>query len=169
MANILYTLCTTVQSDLQNSVTLTSSESEVASMATAAIVIRKLGLREQDYEQGHCTEAMPGILIVPGNRTAPPQAGVNNKDDVFYQIDLIIIDRDGNQKVAGLSTYLQWQQNIMHYFSWKTSGWPSDSDGIVCWCNATAAESLNDWRWVKMREAVSGVRLEFMSREARSS
>ena len=73
MANILYSCCTTIQTALQNSITLTSAETEVRAIEDAAIVIRKLGLRERDYEIGHLNEATPGILIVPGPAKSPPE------------------------------------------------------------------------------------------------
>lgn len=165
MANILYSTLTTVQTALQNSVTLTSSESEVRSIASAAIVIRKLGLRERDYEMGHRAEAKPGILIVPGPVKSPPEAGTDQSDDVTYQIDLIIINNDNWLREDGLSTYIQWQQNIRQYFNGRISGWPNETEGIVWQCWAVTSESVNDWRWVNNGEATMGVRLLLTSRE----
>lgn len=168
MANVLYTCCTTIQTQLQDNVTLTSSDAEVGDVADAAIVIRKLALREQDFEIGHLVEAMPGILIVPGPAKSPPGAGVNSHDDVFYMIDVVIVDRDGNQRLAGLATYTQWQQNIRQRLNLPTISWPSDAaSGIVWQVNVVNSEAINDWRWVKYREAVCGVQVQLISREPR--
>lgn len=165
MANVLYTCLTTVQSALQNSVTLTSSESEVRAIANASIVIRKLALRERQYEIGHQLEQKPGILIVPGPVKSPPEAGTNLTDYIDYQIDCIIINQDNWQREDGLSTYIQWQQNIRQYFNGRISGWPSETEGIVWICWATMSESVNDWRWVQNGEATMGVRLLLRSSE----
>lgn len=167
MANVLYTCCTTVQSELQNSVTLTSLDAEVSDIADASIVIRKLALREKEYEIGHCTEAMPGILIVPGIAPSPPSAGVNTHDDVFYTIDIAIISRD-YERLAGLNTYTQWTQSIKQRMNLPTISWPSDaSSGIVWHVKATQADHVNDWRWVRYHELVSLVQLKLTSREPR--
>ncbi len=167
MANVLYTICTTVQSELQNNVTLTSSDSEVAAIPDANIVIRKLALREKDYEIGHCAEAMPGILIVPGPAPSPPSAGVNTHDDVYYTVDIGIINRD-YERLAGLDTYTQWAQNIRQRLNLPTISWPSDaSSGIVWQANAVNADHVNDWRWVRYQELVCMVKLQLISREPR--
>ena len=84
MANIQYSVATTIQSTLRNSVTLTSSDNEVNAIASAAIVVRKMALREREYEVGHEAEAKPGILIVPTKWRSPPEAGNDQKDDVYY-------------------------------------------------------------------------------------
>lgn len=165
MANILYSCCTTIQTALQNSITLTSAETEVRAIEDAAIVIRKLGLRERDYEIGHLNEATPGILIVPGPAKSPPEAGTDQTDDVQYTIDVIIINKDNWLREDGLSTYTQWQQNIRQYFNGRFAGWPSESEGIVWLCWAVTSESVNDWRWVNQGEATMGVRLILFSRE----
>ncbi|TXH59098.1 MAG: hypothetical protein E6Q97_00555 [Desulfurellales bacterium] len=165
MANILYTCCTTIQAALQNSVTLTSSDTEVRAIEDAAIVIRKLGLRERDYEVGHLSEAMPGILIIPGEAKSPPEAGTDQSDDITYQIDLVIINKDNWLREDGLATYIQWQQNIRQYFNGRISGWPNETEGIVYQCWAVSSGSVNDWRWVNQGEATLGVRLLLTSRE----
>lgn len=168
MANVLYTCCTTIQSELQNSVTLTSAESEVRDIPDANIVIRKMDLREREFETGHLLEEMPGILISPAPAASPPGAGVNSHDDVFYKIDVVICDRDNNQRLAGLSTYTQWQQNIRQRLNLPTISWPSDAaSGIVWQVNVVNSEAINDWRWVKHREAVCGVQVQLISREPR--
>jgi hypothetical protein len=165
MANILYTCLTTVQTALQSSVTLTASDTEVRAIASTGIVIRKLSLRERDYEIGHQAEEKPGILIVPGPVSSPPSAGTNLSDDVTYTIDCIIINKDNWQREDGLSTYILWQQNIRQYFNGRISGWPSETEGIVWQCWAVNCESVNDWRWVTNGEATMGVRLILTSRE----
>lgn len=168
MANVLYTCCTTIQTQLRDSTTLTSAESEVASIADAAIVIRKLALREKNFESGHLLEEFPGILIVPGPAKSPASAGVNSHDDVFYSIDVVICDRDNQQRLAGLSTYTQWQQNIRQRLNLPTISWPSDAaSGIVWQVNVLNSEAINDWRWVNHREAVCGVQVQLTSREPR--
>lgn len=165
MANILYSCCTTVQTALQNSITLTSSDSEVRAIEDAAIVIRKMALRERDYEIGHLAEATPGILIVPGPTRSPPEAGTDQDDDIYYTIDVIIINKDNWLREDGLATYLQWQQNIRQYFNGRHAGWPSEAEGKVWLCWASTSESVNDWRWVNNAEATLGVRLTIISRE----
>lgn len=165
MANILYTCCTTVQTALQSSITLTSSDTEVRAIQTTGVVIRKLALRERNYEVGHLAEEKPGILVVPGPVRSPPEAGTNLTDDVTYQIDCIIINQDNWLREDGLATYIQWQQNIRQYFNGRISGWPSEAEGIVWQCWAVNCESVNDWRWVNQGEATMGVRLFLTSRE----
>lgn len=165
MANILYSCCTTIQTALQSSITLTSAESEVTGIATTGIVIRKLALRERDWEIGHLSEEKPGILIVPGAAKSPPEAGTDQSDDIHYAIDLIILNQDNWMDLAGLSTYTQWVQNIRQYFNGRHAGWPSETEGKVWLCWASTSESLNDWRWVNNSEATIGVRLTIISRE----
>lgn len=165
MANILNLCLTTIQTALRDSVTLTSAETEVRAIEDAAIVIRKLGLREREYEIGHLAEATPGILIVPAPAKSPPEAGTDQTDDIQYGVDLIIINQDNWMRQEGLATYLQWQQNIRQYFNGRHAGWPSESEGIVWLCWAINSESVNDWRWVNQGEATMGVRLILFSRE----
>lgn len=166
MANILYTCCTTIKTALQGSVTLTSSDTEVPNMDTTnGIVIRKMALRERDFEIGHLAEAKPGILIVPGQCDSPPEAGTDQSDDVVYNVDLIIIAKDNWYREDGLSTYTVWQQNIRQYFNGRISGWPSETEGVVWQCWAVQSDRLNDWRWVQNGEATLGTRLKLWSRE----
>lgn len=167
MANVLYTCCTTVQSEMQNNVTLTSSDSEVSAIPDANIVIRKLMLRENDYEIGHCAEAMPGALIVPGPAQSPPSAGVNTHDDVYYTIDIGFINQD-YERLAGLNTYTQWTQNTRQRLNLPTISWPSDAaSGIVWHVKAVVADPIKDWRWVRFHELVAMVQLRISSREPR--
>lgn len=165
MANVLYTCLTTIQSELQSNVTLTSSDNEVDAIATTSIVIRKIGLREQDYEIGHLVEEMPGILIVYRGQENPPSGGTNHDDDIYYNVDLLIVDRDWNIRLAGMNTYTQWVQNIRQHFSHKLDGWPNGADGIVWDVWALSSDALNDWRWKNNGETVIGVRLRLVSRE----
>lgn len=169
MANLQYSIATTIQSTLQNSVTLTSLDGEVNDIADAAIVVRKMALREREYEIGQLAEAKPGILIVPTKWRSPPEAGNDQKDDVFYDYDIIIINQDNWQRVEGLDTYCQWQQNIRHYFNEGHSRvtWPTGNGGVVLNSWATASEGLNDWRWVNQGEATIGVRVMVLVREDR--
>jgi len=170
MANIQYSVATTIQSTLQGSVTLTSSDNEVAAIDTTnGIVVRKMGLREQGYEIGHLLEIKPGILVVPTSWRSPPEAGNDQNDDVFYDYDLIIIVQDNHIRVAGLNTYCQWQQNIRHYFNEGHTrvSWPTGNGGIILNSWATSSEGLNDWRWVNQAEATIGVRVMVKVRESR--
>jgi hypothetical protein len=168
MANVLYTCLEKVQTELRDNVTLTSLDSEVLSIPDANIVIRKLGLREREFEAGHLLTEMPGILIVPGPAQSPPSAGTASHDDVMYTIDVVICDRDNEQRLAGLNTYTQWMQSIRQRLNLPTIAWPSDAaSGIVWQVNVVNADAVNDWRWVKHREAVTGVQLRLISREPR--
>ena len=168
MANVVYTCATTIQARLQDAVTLTSSEAEVSAIEDAAIVIRATTLRERDYEIGHLVEAKPGILVAIGPQRCPAGAGNDITDDVYYTIDIVIIAQANWHRVEGVSTYMQWVQNIRQYFNNRLTGWPSDAaSGIVWACVVETAESLNDWRWIINGEAALGLRLTLTSREPR--
>lgn len=168
MANVLYTCCTTIQTEIQG-LSLASPDAEVGTLASGNIVIRKLGLREKDFESGHLLEEMPGILIVPGEGRSPPSAGVNTHDDVFYSIDVVICDRDNQQRLAGLNTYTQWMQTIRQRLNLPTIAWPSDAaSGIVWHVKVLGTKAVNDWRWVNHREAVTGLQVQLTSREPRA-
>lgn len=170
MANIQYSVATTIASTLTSSVTLTSSDNEVPAIDTTnGIVVRKMSLRERDFEIGHQLEVKPGILIVPKAWRSPPEAGNDQKDDVFYDYDLIIVAQDNWMRLTGLNTYCQWQQNIRHYFNEGHTRvtWPTGNGGIILNSWATASEGLNDWRWVQNGEATIGVRVMVKVREDR--
>lgn len=169
MSNVVYTCATTIQTALQSSVTLTSLDSEVPDVDTTnGIVIRKMALRERDFEIGHLAEVKPGILVVIGPQRCPPSAGNDLTDDVYYTIDVVIVSTDNWLREDGLQTYTQWVQNIRQYFNNRLTGWPSDAaSGIVWQCWAETAESVNDWRWVQQGEATLGVRITLCSREPR--
>lgn len=166
MGNVVHDIMETVQKRLADAVDLTSTDEEVTGIEESAIVIRKVALREQDYEVGHLVEAKPGILIVYRGQNNPKNGGTNGTDDIYYDVDLIIVDNDNHSRNAGIKTYTQWQQNIRQYFSHKLDGWPSTAaDGIVWDVWALSSEAVNDWRWNNEGEVVMGVRLQFVSRE----
>ena len=169
MANVLGTILTTVQTSLR-AMTLTPADSEVSTIASGAIVIRKVAPREKGFEEGHLIEELSGILIVPGTTECPPSAGNNTSDDVTYNVDIVICARD-DLRETGVNTYTQWMQTIRQYFNNSVSGtptWPSDAaSGIVWNVFALACDAVNDWRWINHREAVTGVRLKLISREPR--
>lgn len=172
MANVLYTCCQIVESDLRANVDLTSSEDEVLDVADSAVVIRKVKppKGEQSHEVSLKLSELPGIAIIPGPATSPPSAGHSNADDVYYTIDLVIADRDNNLRSEGLLTYTYWQQRIRQRLnnSQGTIAWPSDaSSGFVWQVNAVLAEAIEDWPWKNVRTAITGVRLQLISREPR--
>lgn len=164
--SVLYDTAETVQSTLQG-LTFTSQDAEVPTLAADAIVLRKVGRRERDFEQGHRLERLPGLLVVPRVAPSPPSAGVNSHDDVFYNIDVVMCARD-YEREKGLETYTKWLQQIRQKLNDPTIAWPSDpAEGIVWQVNCVSADQVSDWPWVKIQEAVGGVQVQAISREPR--
>ena len=56
----------------------------------------------------------PGIGIAPyGGVGYSPQDGVNNSDDIWLPVTVIVVAKDNQDQTANFATYLEWWEQIL--------------------------------------------------------
>lgn len=131
------------------------------------IVIWKPLLAMRDAEENLSHVSLPGLVITPPMRiSAPAMAGTNDRDDVFYPILVQLVASDGQDRVAGLSTYLRWLEQIRratHARSWDIE--LSYGDAYASYAETTTVVEGRLWR--QAQRFVAGVAVIFRVREPR--
>lgn len=114
------------------------------------IVLRHIGLTTGDPEETDRDEATPGIVISPGDASAPAEAGTNEQDDIWYNTYIQLIDRgDGRMYEDQLRSHLLWIQLIRRALHGKDWAQIDTGDGcsILSWAEQSMRlESENFYR-----------------------
>lgn len=162
---------TTIRDGLRNHLQFeTQGEDTTPPLTADAIVIRKL-ISDKPGEPAKTNETMPGILVCPGSRVSrPPEAGTNERDDAIYPILCQIIAKDQSDKVNNLQTYLMWQSQVARYLNHLFAAnqvIDNDADFGLYDSFAIEVDVVDESRWVKHANFVSGVLVHVLARETR--
>lgn len=168
MSVILYDLLIHCRDTCRNLTFDVKSGDTCRAITSDAIVVRKCNTAQRENDQWHANETMPGIVISPAMSIQySDTAGENNRDDIVYPILFQLIDRD-ESKNDNLHTYLHWQQLVAKAFH-QTQRTTDPSSSLYCIINATVSQvdSVDERLWVRHRQFVGGVVVQFLSRESR--
>jgi hypothetical protein len=105
----------------------------------------------------------PGIIVHPGRVLIDPTMGTNARDDYAYPVLCQIIDRDASDDIAGLKSYLKWQEQIARGFQQqKLTGVDELYIGTVRQVDVVDERLFRRHPWF-----VSGVVMTFLTRMTR--
>jgi hypothetical protein len=165
---VFWQILQAVQSGIQDDLDLIAQGSDSTStIASEAIVIRKL-IKQIGNELYESDELRPGILITPANKVIrDPNEGTNQSDDARYYVLCQIIDGDDMRDEDNLQSYLKWQEQIAKYFNAQPLLDVQGEEGCVGIGHATEVDVVDPTLFVRHRDFVGGVLIEFISREDR--
>lgn len=173
--SILWQILEKTQERLRNLNFVAQPGDSIGKIDMQAIVIRKMrnvGRRQQPDNEFDVQEAMPGILITPGETygTRPPEAGTNSNDDVTYPVLIQIIARDDGDRVAqsNLRTLTKWMELIARAFQNSDfEGTITGSQGQVYIGYANQTFAPDPSIFTVHQRFQCGVACSFLSREPR--
>ncbi len=107
---------------------------------------------------------LPAIVISPQRAAMPADAGTNGTDDVHYDVQVSIFDRDNQEPTlaANLDRHLLWRQQIARVF--RNQRLPGVPEVINSAVEPTDGPHEGAWKHELMTTAI---RLRFTSREPR--
>lgn len=165
---VLWDLLTSIQTGLRSDLSFVAQGTDtVPTIASEAIVIRKVSVRKRDVESSQNQELKPGLIISPPLKvTCSPEAGTNTRDDVMYPILIQLIAADQHRKEENLRTYLKWEEQIRKYLNAQRRE-ISTEGGCVYIGNVTVVDVVDEKIFVADQQFQSGIVVEYMSREPR--
>lgn len=129
----------------------------------AAIVLRKND-PSHPKEVFAENEQKPGILVILGSGYGSPwEQGNTTDEDVYYEILLQIIDKDGSDRRRKLRTHLKWQNQISRRLN--QASLVEDIDE-VCLGHVNQVETIDTRKWVRHESFVAGIMSRWLSRES---
>lgn len=131
------------------------------------IVVRKPLMATKIDEDALPHVITPGLVITPPKTiSSPPELGTNLRDDIWYPILIQVVDTDGQDRLKGLASYLDWTQRIRKAFHCHTFlDIPVD---VGCGHSyATSVDVVDEKRWTREAKFISGVVVAVRSRETR--
>lgn len=149
MTAILEDILTTVQDEIQ-ALNLTD-------IADSHILVQKM-LSTRSFQSEH----YPAVLIAPQNVKTNPKEGTNLRDQIEYQVGVLIVDNDNQDQTINRDKYLTWYETIMTKFRTPRL---TGVDSVI---NSYVAPGLVvDPDWFQAGEFHAGMSLWFISWEAR--
>jgi hypothetical protein len=131
------------------------------------IVIRKPLMSTKPGEGALPHVITPGLVITaPKTISAPAELGTNERDDIWYPILVQIVDTDGQERLKGMASYLEWAQKIRKAF--HCHSFTDIPVEIGCGHSyATQIDVVDEKRWTKEMKWITGVVVAVRSRETR--
>lgn len=166
---VFWQILEAVRDAIQDDITLTIQGTDsVGTVQDEAIVIRKILGRQIQNAVWESEELRPGVLICPANKVIRnPEEGTNQSDDVRYYVLCQIIDGDDFQNEDNLRSYLKWQEQIAKLFNAQPLLDVQAVEGCVNIGHAIETDVVDENLFVRHRDFVGGVMIEFISRENR--
>lgn len=166
---VLWQILESVRDGLRNDLSfLVQGSDNTRPIKDASIIIHKSSPRDRDTRKNNRRHTVPGIVITPPSNTVRnPYEGTNERDDVRYTILIQIIDGDSGSSIDNLRTYLKWQEQIGKYLNSQGLTDVMSSDGWVTLGWVKTVDNIDEKDWVTDDRFVSGILVEFISREPR--
>ena len=161
--SILYQALVAIQARIQTMSLSPIPGDSVRALRQDEILIGKVAFLEK--------RPAPCVVIYPsGSEVLDPLAGTNESDDIWYPVNVLIIDTDNQHLTANMRTYYKWRQDIrqaIHHT--KSDLLPDPFRKIVNIAHVTPLDILDDQAWLAAtaRKFVSGLLVMVASRESR--
>lgn len=150
MTAILESILTTVQSQIQGL--------NLTDIPDASVYVQKV-----PSTRNFLPANFPAILIVPATPKLNRTGGTNLRDEIEYQIGVIIVDADDQNQTLNRNKYLTWYEEIVKSFRTpRLSGVSSVVNSYV------APGTVVDPSWFEAGEYHAGITLWFVSWETRT-
>jgi hypothetical protein len=122
--------------DVQTAIVGAINAGTLVGLDAANVVIQKV---PSDRNQ-----ALPAVVISPTQEDMPPSAGVNDRDDVAYNIVLALINNDNQNQTANFEQELNWRQNVRRLFHNQKLG-PLTTENVMCRVKPLATVHPDAW------------------------
>jgi hypothetical protein len=122
--------------DVQTAIVGAINAGTLVGLDAANVVIQKV---PSDRNQ-----ALPAVVISPTQEEMPPSAGVNDRDDIAYNIVLALINNDNQNQTANFEQELNWRQNVRRLFHNQKLG-PLTTENVMCRVKPLATVHPDAW------------------------
>jgi len=163
---VLWTILETVRDVLRNNLVFQAmGDDDVETIDPKNITIEKVAIRQRESDRVFAYHETPGIVLsTPSSIITNPNEGENARDDVRYPVLFQVIDKDNQERIRGLRTYLKWIEQITKAFRNQ----PLPCDPLSVWnAEVRTADIVNEGLWVNNGLFVAAITITFVSRETR--
>lgn len=122
--------------DIQTAIVGAINSGTLVGLSAANVVIQKLSTDRN--------QALPAVVISPTEEDMPPSGGVNDRDDITYNIVLALINNDNQNQTANFEQELNWRQNIRRLFHNQKLG-PLTTENVRCSVKPLATVHPDAW------------------------
>jgi hypothetical protein len=122
--------------DVQSAIVGSINAGTLVGLSAANVVIQKLATDRN--------QALPAVVISPVQEEMPPEGGVNDRDDITYNIVLALINNDNQNQTANFEQELNWRQNIRRLFHNQKLG-PLTTENVLCRVKPLATVHRDAW------------------------
>jgi len=135
MANdsVLYRVLQDVQATIQGM--------SLSSLSSGNVLLLK---SINDRALSSIKNTLPAIVIAPLQEEMPRNAGLNDRDDVTYNVAVAIVAADNQDQAVNYALELNWRENCRRAFHAKQLG-PSTTESVVCWVKPQAVIHPEAW------------------------
>lgn len=142
---------------------LTTVKSQIESLSLTDIADDSIIIQKVPSTRNFQRSDFPAILVVPATPKLNRNGGTNLRDEIEYQIGVIIVDADDQNQTLNRNKYLTWYEEIVKSFRTpRLSGVDSVVNSYV------APGAVVDPSWFEAGEYHAGITLWFISWETRT-
>ena len=122
--------------DIQSAIVGAINAGTLVGLSAANVVIQKLATDRN--------QALPAVVISPTEEEMPPAGGVNDRDDITYNIVVALINNDNQNQTSNFEQELNWRQNIRRLFHNQKLG-PLTVENVMCRVKPMATVHPDAW------------------------
>lgn len=142
---------------------LTCVKTQIESLSLTDISNDSILIQKVPSTNKFTSEDYPAILIAPNTPKHNPAQGTNLRDQIEYQVSIIIVDNDEQNQTLNRDKYLMWYEEILKKFRTPRL---AGADTVV---NSYVAPGVVvDPSWFEVGEYHAGITLWFISWETRT-
>ena len=124
-----------VQAAIQGAITGGS----LVGLSTSSVVLLK-SINDRSFTGA----SLPAVFIGPLPESMPPGAGVNDRDDIIYNVLVALVDNDKQNQTANWEQELNWRQNVRRLFHEKQLG-PLTTESVITYVRPLAVVHPEAW------------------------
>lgn len=123
--------------DVQSAIVGAINGGTLVGLSTANVVLQKVATDRN--------QVLPAIMISPAEEEMPPAAGVNDRDDITYNIMVALVNNDNQDQTVNFEQELNWRQNVRRLFHNQKLG-PRTTENVLCRVKPLATVEPGAWR-----------------------
>jgi hypothetical protein len=131
--SVLYRALSDVQSTIQGL--------SLSGISSANVLLLK-SLNDRTLQS--LSSTLPAIVIAPLQEELPHDAGLNDRDDITYNIVVAIVAADNQDQSVNYALELNWRENCRRAFHAKRLS-PLTTESVVCWIRPQAVIHPDAW------------------------